>query len=107
MTELELENQKISFVDFLKEHAIPPESNNRDYFDDEDNIDHYIWDDYVALGQKVKKNENKYSIITLLTGDDGCIYAADGYHYVNRIGYIMTDCQYDKIINNDIKITWL
>ena len=62
------------------------------YLNDCDIYD-YVWDDYIELGKKVKKNEDNYSIMTVIAGTNG-IYVVEGYHYVNRIGYIITDQPY-------------
>ena len=87
---------------FLKEHAVKPKSNHMKYLNDCEIYD-YVWDDYIELGKKVKKNEDNYSIMTVIAGTNG-IYVVEGYHYVNRIGYIITDKPYKKIFNNDIRI---
>lgn len=32
---------------------------------------------------------------TLVDGDDGELYVSSGFHYVNRLGYFLTEVDYD------------
>lgn len=36
------------------------------------------------------RSQNPSNIWTLLDGDDGNLYLASGYHFVNRIGYLIS-----------------
>jgi hypothetical protein len=39
---------------------------------------------------------------TIIEGDDDTLFYASGFHYVNRLGFIVTEKEYDRVM--DIKI---
>jgi len=44
---------------------------------------------------------NNRQIWTLVNGDDGNDYVIPGYHYVNRIGYFLTENEWE---NEDVEV---
>lgn len=43
--------------------------------------------------------QNKLKIWTVVEGDDGELYIVHGYHYVNRVGYLITENHPEKILH--------
>ena len=39
---------------------------------------------------------------TIIEGDDDTLFFSSGFHYVNRLGFIVTEKQYDRVM--DIQI---
>ena len=36
------------------------------------------------------KRQNRHRVWTILDGDDGDMYVASGFHFVNRVGYLVS-----------------
>jgi len=53
----------------------------------------YLFETYDPDLQRVLEvnEENPACVWTLVDGDDGEQYLGDGYHYVNRVGYFLTE----------------
>lgn len=44
------------------------------------------------------RSQNRANIWTLVDGDGGKIYVSNGYHFVNRIGYFVTEIPFDGVV---------
>jgi len=56
----------------------------------------YLFETYDPDLQRVLEvnEENPACVWTLVDGDDGEQYLGEGYHYVNRVGYFITEVPY-------------
>jgi hypothetical protein len=63
------------------------------------NADNPIWEDYKfeTYGEDLEfvKAQNPDHVWTLVEGDDGNLYITNGFHYVNRLNYIVTDLPFE------------
>jgi hypothetical protein len=59
---------------------------------------------YETYGEEIEYDLAKKSnrVWTIIEGDDGTLFYASGFHYVNRLGFIVTEKEYDRVM--DIKI---
>jgi len=63
------------------------------------NADNPIWEDYKfeTYGKDLEfvRAQDPRCIWTLVEGDDGNLYITNGYHFVNRLNYIVTDVPFE------------
>lgn len=64
--------------------------------------DSYLFQTYGDEVEFVKSKIDEHRVWTLSEGDDGNTYVGAGYHFVNRLGYYITETPYDTEANYDI-----
>ena len=58
---------------------------------------------YETYGEEIEyvfdlaKKSNR--VWTIIEGDDDTLFYASGFHYVNRLGFIVTEKEYDGVID--------
>jgi hypothetical protein len=57
-------------------------------------------DDNASFFDLAKKSNRVWTIIE---GDDDTLFYASGFHYVNRLGFIVTEKEYDGVIDIQVE----
>lgn len=63
--------------------------------------DIYLWNDYKALAEYIKKCDKVPFIYSVLEQENKKIIK-EGYHFYNRVGYILSNIKYDSFPSNGI-----
>lgn len=59
-------------------------------------------DDYEELKDPRRREQNLWTVIE---GDDSGLYITNGFHFVNRVGYILTEVDFGE--PKDIEVCWI
>ena len=62
-----------------------------------------VWVDDKEFIKAMKKPEGERYIWTIGTDDNGKFYISSGYHWVNRIGFIITKNKWEHDMNIQVK----
>ena len=78
----------------IKIHNVIPDNTDCSWWD-------YVIDNYYDAEGKIEINKyyGKYQVSTMVE-DEGSFYIIQGYHLVNRMGYIFTE----KILKHHVKV---
>ena len=88
----------MTYDDFIEKYK--PITN---YIDDNASFNGWMFETYGDELEAVKiSHPNK--VWTIVEGDDGEFYVSNGYHYVNRQGYFITEVPYEDDEMFDILI---
>lgn len=58
--------------------------------------------DYAELGHARRTEKNLWTVIE---GDDGGVYVTNDFHFVNRLGYILTEVDFDG--EKDLEVCYI
>lgn len=92
--------------DLLQYGYLPTENGDLVHLSEEEkadnNFNQFIWDDYKMACELVNRYPEKVHVCTLTDGGR-YLYISEGWHYVNRMGYILAS---QPLLNKNEDVIW-